>query len=117
MRPSSDMRRRVAARAGDCCEYCLIHQDCAASVHQADHVLSEKHGGETVLENLALCCTTCNLRKGSDIGSCDPATGRLTWIFNPRTQRWTGHFRLDGEHLIGLIPIRFQDELNVPAFY
>ena len=55
-----------------------------------------------MLENLALCCTTCNLRKGSDIGSRDPATSRLTWLFNPRTQRWTGHFRLDGDHIVGL---------------
>ena len=102
MRPSSDVRRRVAARAGDCCEYCRIHQDSSASTHQVDHVIAEKHGGETVLENLALSCTTCNLRKGSDIASTDPATGLLTPFFNPRTQRWPEHFRLDGEYLIGL---------------
>ena len=101
MRPSSDVRRRVAAGAGDGCEYCRIHQDSAASAHQVDHVIAEKHGGQTVLENLALCCTTCNLRKGSDIASSDPATGLLTPLFHPRTQSWPEHFQLDGEHLTG----------------
>ena len=35
-------------------------------------LISEKHGGSTSLDNLALWSTTCNRRKGSDIGSLDP---------------------------------------------
>ena len=52
-------------------------------------------------ENLALACTTCNLRKGSDIASYDPETGGLTPLFNPRIQEWSAHFRLEEERLIG----------------
>jgi len=63
------MRRRVIERAADCCEYCLIHQDLAASIHQVDHVIAEKHGGETKPDNLALSRMLCNRRKASDIGS------------------------------------------------
>ena len=101
-RPSADLRRQVIARAGNCCEYCLVPQELAASTHQADHVIAEKHGGQTVLENLALSCTVCNRRKASDISSLDPLTGALVPLFNPRTQSWATHFQLDGVHIEGL---------------
>jgi hypothetical protein len=101
-RPSAELRRQVVSRAANCCEYCLIPQELAGSRHQVDHVIAEKHQGETSLENLALSCTLCNRRKGSDIGSIDPLTGNLTALFNPRTQRWSEHFQLDGVSIIGL---------------
>src|SRR6266540_675471 len=68
-RPAAEMRRKVVERAGHCCEYCLLHQGLVASLHQVDHVIAEKHGGNTTLENLALSCTLCNRRKGSDLSS------------------------------------------------
>jgi 5-methylcytosine-specific restriction endonuclease McrA len=49
-RPSLDLRRQVIARADNCCEYCLLPQELVASTHQVDHVIAEKHGGQTVLE-------------------------------------------------------------------
>jgi len=101
-RPSAEVRRRVIERAANCCEYCLIHQDLAASTHQVDHVIAEKHGGETEPDNLALSCMLCNHRKASDIGSIDPETGDLAPLFNPRTQEWEEHFRLDGALIVGL---------------
>ena len=45
---------------------------------------------------------TCNLRKASDIASLDPETGQLVALFNPREQRWSGHFKLEGATLVGL---------------
>jgi hypothetical protein len=101
-RPSVERRRQVIARADNGCEYCLLPQELVASAHQVDHVIAEKHGGQTVLENLALSCTVCNRRKGSDISSLDPATGALIPLFNPRTQRWAEHFRLEGAHIVGV---------------
>jgi hypothetical protein len=83
----------------------LLAQDLSASSHQVDHVIAEKHGGQTALDNLALSCTVCNRRKGSDIGSVDPETGNLVPLFNPRTQPWSDHFRLDGAHIAGLTDI------------
>ena len=59
-----------------------------ASSHQVDHIIAEKHGGATSEVNLALTCSLCNLRKGSDIASLDPETGELTRLFNPRDQSW-----------------------------
>ncbi|MGE0756760.1 MAG: HNH endonuclease [Pirellulaceae bacterium] len=53
-RPSAELRRQVVERACNRCEYCLIHQDDGVAAHQIDHVMAEKHGGETTLANLAL---------------------------------------------------------------
>ena len=49
-------------------------------------------------------CSFCNRRKGSDIGTLDPNTGRLVRLFNPRTQTWSDHFELDGFYMVGLTP-------------
>jgi hypothetical protein len=42
-RPAAGLRRRVIDRAGNRCEYCRLHQDFAATAHQVDHVIAEKH--------------------------------------------------------------------------
>jgi len=74
-RPSAEQRRQVYTRAEGRCEYCLVHQDDAYAAYQIDHVIAEKHGGATTLDNLALACMPCNRRKGSEISSVDPETG------------------------------------------
>jgi len=58
--------------------------------------------GATTAENLALACPYCNRAKGTDLGSLDPKTGRLTPFFNPRIQQWTAHFKLDGAMIVPL---------------
>lgn len=93
------LRREVVRRAGEICEYCLIHQDDALLGCAVDHVISEKHGGQTELSNLALCCTLCNRRKGSDVASVLPETGQVVSLFNPRAHSWTEHFRLSRDVL------------------
>ncbi|MEX0704511.1 MAG: hypothetical protein WD069_20585 [Planctomycetales bacterium] len=49
------LRRRVRSRAGDCCEYCLLPQDAAFFRHEPDHVIAEKHGGESTIINSFSC--------------------------------------------------------------
>lgn len=100
-RLSASLRKLVFDRAEGRCEYCLFPQALSASSHQVDHIIAEKHGGITRESNLALCCTVCNLRKGSDIGTLDPATGQLTPLFHPRIHIWREHFRMDGVHVVG----------------
>lgn len=92
---SAKLRRLVIKRAENTCEYCLIHEDDTFFGCQIDHILSEKHGGLTESENLALSCTFCNLHKGSDIASVSSA-GELVRFFDPRTDQWSEHFALDG---------------------
>lgn len=90
------LRRSVIERAGNCCEYCLYPQTEDPFSFHIEHIISEKHEGETTLDNLCLSCSECNYAKGSDIGSIDRETGVITALFNPRTQKWVDHFRLDG---------------------
>lgn len=96
----SELRRLVHERAGGICEYCLIPERDTYLGCQVDHVVSEKHGGQTVLENLALACAFCNRAKGTDIGTIDDATGELVRFFNPRTDSWAEHFQIQGERIV-----------------
>jgi 5-methylcytosine-specific restriction endonuclease McrA len=79
------LRQLVVERAAGRCEYCRFPQDASFLTFEIDHVISEKHGGATAAENLALACVFCNSFRGTDLGSLDSATGRLTAFFNPRT--------------------------------
>jgi hypothetical protein len=76
----------------------------SSAMHQVDHVIAVKHGGTTRLDNLALSCVLCNLRKGSNIASLDPDSKLLTPLFNPRTDSWVNHFQIDGISIVGTSP-------------
>ena len=56
-RPTAELRRQVVERVGNCCEYCLLPQELAASTHQVDHVIAEKHDRQAVIDKLALSYT------------------------------------------------------------
>ncbi len=98
----TELRRLVVERAGSRCEYCLLPASVAFFPHEVDHLVAEKHGGQTEAENLAFTCWRCNRYKGSDLGSFDPQTHSFSFLFNPRTQAWTEHFVFQGEQLVGL---------------
>lgn len=93
---SEDLRQEIASRANYRCEYCLIHEDDTVYGCQVDHIISLKHGGSTATENLAYACAFCNRSKGSDIGSILWPSQELVRFFNPRTDVWRDHFKLDG---------------------
>ena len=58
-------------------------------------------------ENLALCCKSCNMRKGDHISGIDPASREETLLFNPRKDAWSEHFDFDSGsfQLLGRTPI------------
>ena len=93
---SADLRRLVQARANRVCEYCLIHEDDTYFGCQVEHIIAEKHGGPTEAENLAYACALCNRAKGTDIGTMTQGTRELVRFFNPRIDRWSEHFFLNG---------------------
>ena len=99
---STALRNLVYKRARGFCEYCLIDEEISFAKHQIDHIIAEKHGGETVQENLALACILCNKHKGSDLSSIDGETGEIVRLFNPRTDVWNEHFRIENGVFIGL---------------
>ena len=96
------IRRQVQERAQGRCEYCLVHEADMYYPHEADHVIAEKHGGPTSLENLAWACLYCNRFKGSDLASVDPVSQKVVFLFHPREQHWNRHFRLNGALIEGI---------------
>lgn len=118
----STLRSAVVRRAQERCEYCQLPEEVAWASYEIDHIIAEKHGGKTEMDNLAYACVSCNSHKGSDLTSIDPQTGEVTRLFNPRTQTWDKHFRLDTQGtLTGLTPegrsttrlLRFNDPIRV----
>ncbi len=97
-----DLRRRVIERADNRCEYCGLSQLGQVATFHIDHVIPRSADGETSLDNLALACVSCSLRKGPRQIVTEVETGRMVPIFNPRTDRWHEHFRWEGVLLIGL---------------
>jgi hypothetical protein len=96
----------------------LLRQQDVFFRFEVDHIISEKHRGETRIENLCLSCPDCNAFKGSDIASADPETGNPTFLFHPRRQDWPEHFQLNGARIKPLTPegrvTEFLLKLNVP---
>ena len=95
----------VRQRASDCCEYCRLPQAFSSTRFQIDHILAERHGGRTAASNLALACLADNNHKGPNLAGRDPSTGKRVWLFNPRRQKWSRHFRWQGPILTGRTPV------------
>lgn len=112
---SAELRRLVASRADRLCEYCLLHSEDTFFGCEVDHILSEKHGGQTHEDNLAYACLFCNRHKGSDIASVVPGTRKLVRFFNPRTDRWCEYFRLDLNNL-AIVPLTSIGEATARIF-
>ena len=93
---SNELRRAVIERANSRCEYCLFPQRFFGMSFHIEHIIALKHSGQTIIENLALACSTCNEFKGTDVASYDfEFDGALVPFFNPRTQIWTEHFQIE----------------------
>lgn len=86
------VKSEVALRAGYRCEYCQRLEDDSFIKYQIDHIISRKHGGKTLLENLAYSCPICNNSKGTDIGTILENEDILIRLFNPRKHNWFDHF-------------------------
>jgi hypothetical protein len=81
--------RQVWLRAQSRCEYCHLFSSDHPLPFHVDHIIARQHGGQTVLDNLALSCLHCNRHKGPNIAGIDSATGNsfdcsiLGWIAGP----------------------------------
>ena len=101
----ASLRRRVAMRARSRCEYCGLSELGQAATFHVDHVVPLAAGGATLLENLALACVHCSLRKGAKQRGRDPQSGRLVPLFHPREQQWNLHFRWNGTEVAGITAV------------
>ncbi len=93
--------RQLSERARNCCEYCQLPADHDPRPFHVDHIRPQKHGGLTVLENLAWSCAACSLFKGPNPAGYDPLSDELHPLFNPRQQNWVEHFEWNGATLNG----------------
>jgi hypothetical protein len=112
--------RQVWLRAQSRCEYCHLFSSDHPLPFHVDHIIARQHGGQTVLDNLALSCLHCNRHKGPNIAGFDAITGEPVRLFNPRQDRWADHFEwaqaeLVGKTLIGRITIQVL-AMNDPDF-
>lgn len=103
-RVAAALRQAVHDRADGRCEYCLVPGDFALVPHQIDHIVAQKHGGQTDAANLALCCTLCNQHKGSDVAALDPDTGLPVALYHPRRDFWSDNFRLEAAQIVPKTP-------------
>jgi hypothetical protein len=55
------------------------------------------------MENLALACVSCSLRKGARQEAVDPDTGQSVDLFDPRALDWSSHFLVTEDlYVVGL---------------
>lgn len=101
MSVSARMRRLVTERAEHRCEYCKLSAQGQAATFHVDHIMPQAAGGLTILENLALACIHCSLRKGARQRAADPKSGAKVPLFHPRLDSWAGAFRWNRVKLIG----------------
>lgn len=80
--------REVRDRARGICEYCRLPQRSQEATFHVDHIQPRTSGGATIVENLALACVTCSLRKAARVRARDPSTGRTVRLFHPRRDVW-----------------------------
>lgn len=94
------LRSFVRQRAGNRCEYCLLHEgDSDYQPFHVEHIISRQHGGTDHSENLCLACADCNWAKGPNLAGL--LDGKLVPLFHPRRQRWNRHFFWELTTLVG----------------
>lgn len=101
------LKREVVKRAANHYEYCRLNQDDQFFTFEIDHIIAEKHGGLTQLDNLCLACADCNACKGSDVASVDwESGGNIIPLYHPRRDSWSEHFEIDLNtgKIIGITP-------------
>ena len=108
----SELAEMVRRRTGHPCEYCRLPQAAFYRSFHIEHIVARQHGRSKQLDNLALACWRCNLKKGPNLAGIDPGTGQATALFHPRKDDWTEHFSVRfgalmplGIEIQGLTPV------------
>ncbi len=80
-----NLRREVAQRAKQLCDYCRCPDEFSADSFTIDQIQPRQRGGVTTLENLAWACFGCNGRKPTRMSCIDPSTGETAVKWPPQT--------------------------------
>jgi hypothetical protein len=95
----------VTERAQARCEYRKLAQVGQEATFHVDHIIPRSASGATTLDNLALACVSCSLRKSDRQHGIDPDTVQEAPLFHPRRDRWSDHFRWDGLRISALFAV------------
>jgi hypothetical protein len=87
----------VSARARHACEYCRAPEVVFNLPFEVEHIWPQARGGETMEDNLALSCRSCNLYKSDYVSAVDELTQQEAKLFNPRRDAWLEHFSIIAE--------------------
>ena len=101
---SPGRRAEVTRRAGERREHCRLSQLGQEAAFHVDHIVPRAAGGTDAIENLALACVSCSLRKWVEPTAVDPESGEPAPLFHPRSHIWAEHFRWRGETIEALTP-------------
>ena len=82
-----------------------MHRSLQGATFHVEHITPRARGGQSVSENLAWCCPSCNLHKSDRVDAVDPLTRAAAPLFDPRQQQWEAHFEWAHYELIGRTPI------------
>jgi len=104
---SAKIKKEVAKRANNLCEYCLANSEYAFHTFPVDHILPVSLDGEDTLDNLANSCQFCNNSKYNKTHCLDHLSNELVPLFNPRKDKWLTHFMWNESKsdIIGITPI------------
>jgi hypothetical protein len=101
------LKQLVFDRAHGMCEYCCSQAKYAIDPLVIDHIQPVSRGGQTLADNLALSCQTCNNYKYNKTKALDPATDQIVPLFHPRQMEWSAHFiwNEDTTQMLGITSI------------
>jgi HNH endonuclease len=98
---AEEVRRRAAGR----CEYCRMHQSLQGATFHIEHIIPESHGGLSEIDNLALACPACKLRKSDRISALDSESDAMVPLYHLRKDDWSDHFVWDGYSVQAKTPL------------
>ncbi len=104
MTVTKKQRSFVRKRANYHCEYCKRPEKWVTLNLEVEHIKPQAKGGSDEDNNLAGACRECNQHKSDRETCANPETDQEVALFNPRTQKWSEHFKWsgDGSYMIGL---------------
>lgn len=91
-RITAEIRERVRKAAGNRCGYCQSPASLVFAQMEIEHIIPQAKGGTDSEDNLWLACRLCNSFKATKTQGIDPVSGVVVPLYNPRKQRWNGHF-------------------------
>lgn len=97
---SLQIKNQVIFRSESKCEYCLLPEKVSFYNFHIDHIRPLKHGGSSLIDNLAYFCPDCNHFEGTDIGSFE-SEDIIVRFFNPRRYNWRDYFDIIDGSIIG----------------